>query len=147
MLAPFWDDFRQSSGQLRVYYHQDTTADWFAIGWKNARDNETGQLETFEIIILDRALWPTATDDNDIIFQYYRALSPTLMSVGICSPDRRDGIQYLYNNNYTPGAATLTQGRAIKFTTGSLYHPDAINESDLPSKFSLSQNYPNPFNA
>ena len=147
MLAPFWDDFKSLSGQMKVYYHQDTTAGWFTIGWKNARDDDNSQTETFEIVILDRAMWPTLTDDNDIIFQYFRALNPSTISVGICSPDKRMGIQCLFNNAYTPGADTVNNGRAIKFTTGSLYRPDVIGESNLPVKFSLSQNYPNPFNA
>ena len=147
MLAAFWDDFKQYTGQLKVYYHADTTNGWFLVGWKNARDDDNSQTETFEILIMDRAMWPSVTGDNEIIYQYNRALSPTSISVGICSPDRQDGIQYLFDNSYTPGAANIVTGRAIKFTTGSMYTTNVGDGNKLPSEFSMSQNYPNPFNA
>jgi hypothetical protein len=144
MIAPFWDDFTQNP--IRIYYNYDTVSGKFIIGWRNAYDGDNLHNETFEIIILDEAMWPTVTDDNEIIFQYNVALSPTTMSVGICSPDRRDGIGYLFNGSYAPGAASLISGRAIKFTTGSLYS-EAADDPTQPKEFSLSQNYPNPFNA
>jgi hypothetical protein len=73
--------------------------------------------------------------------------NPYSTSIGICSHDRRDGIQYLFNNIYSDGAATLTDGRAMKFTTGSTYTTGVKNISMVPEDFSLSQSYPNPFNA
>jgi hypothetical protein len=144
MIAPFWDDFVQSL--LRVYYYHDTTNAWFVIGWRNAIDGDNSRTQTFEIIFLDEAVWPTATGDNDIIFQYNLVQFATNMSAGISSPDRSDGIGYVFNNVYAPGAATLINGRAIKFTTGPLYYT-AADEPSKPSIFALSQNYPNPFNA
>jgi hypothetical protein len=144
MIAPFWDDFVQAT--LRVYYYHDTTNAWFVIGWRNAVDGDNYRTQTFEIIFLDEAAWPTLTGDNDIIFQYNLVQSATNMSAGISSPDRADGIGYVFNNNYDPGAATLMNGRAIKFTTGPLYLT-AADEPPRPSTFTLAQNYPNPFNA
>ena len=92
-------------------------------------------------------VWPTETGDNEIIFQYLDVNNPYSASVGICSHDRRDGIQYLFNNIYSDGAATLADGRAIKFTTGSTYNTDIENGNSIPEDFLLSQSYPNPFNA
>jgi hypothetical protein len=146
MIAPFWDDFTQIP--LRVYNHYDTTGGKFIIGWRNALDGDpdNNYNQTFEIIFLDETLWPTLTDDNEIIFQYSNVQIPSTMSSGICSPDRRDGIGYSFNGNYSPGAATVANGRAVKYTTGSLYST-AANDPARPEEFSLSQNYPNPFNA
>ncbi len=144
MIAPYWDDFEGNN--LRVYYHYDEPNSRFIIGWKNAMDQDNLRLQTFEIIFLDEPVWPTLTGDNDIIFQYNLVQSPTTNSVGICSPDRRDGIGYLFNGTYSPGAANLANGRAIKFTTGSRYITGMDDNGELPDHFSLSQNYPNPFN-
>jgi hypothetical protein len=105
---------------LRVYYHHDTVNGWFIIGWRNAPTRDYGYLQTFEIIILDESVWPTRTGDNDMILQYNQVQSPIYNSTGICSPDRRTGIQYLFDGSYSPGAATLASGRAIKFTTGAV---------------------------
>jgi len=145
MIAPFWDDFVQNP--LRVYYQYDTTNAWFVVGWRNAPDNDNFRNQTFEIVLYDEAYWPTRTDDNEIVFQYYTVQNVTTMSAGICSPDRRDGIGYLFNTIYTPGAANVINGRAIKFTTGSLYITGSDDDVPKPQALALSQNYPNPFNA
>lgn len=116
MVAPFWDDFQTSS--LRVYYHHDTTTARFIIGWRNALDGDNGQNQTFEIVFLDEEIYPTITGDNEIEFAYWLVNSPSTNSVGICSPDRRDGIGYLFDDLYAPGAAALAQRRVLKFTTG-----------------------------
>ncbi|MCP4582547.1 MAG: T9SS type A sorting domain-containing protein, partial [candidate division Zixibacteria bacterium] len=145
MIAPFWDDM---AGPLYVRYHHDEENGRFIIGWNNVRSNDTYQYQTFEIIILDTEQWPTTTGDNEIIFQYQMATNPYSASVGICNNVRDDGIQYLFNNDYTPGAANVYNERAIKFTTGSEYMVDIDDQAEaiLPNKLSLSQNYPNPFN-
>ncbi|MEE9553514.1 MAG: C25 family cysteine peptidase, partial [candidate division Zixibacteria bacterium] len=144
MIAAFWDDFKQTN--LRIYYHHDTDSSRFIIGWNNAYDDDVYRNQTFEIIFLDTAAWPTATGDNEIIFQYNDVQSTYSASVGIASPDITDGIGYLFNDNYTDGAAPLSNSRAIKFTTGSMYQTDT-DDPEIPVGFSLSQNYPNPFNA
>jgi len=145
MIAPFWDDFVEYS--MRVYYHHDPDQSRFIIGWNNVMDDEVYRRQTFEIIILDTIAWPTRTGDNEIIFQYQLAQSTYSASVGICSPDRRDGIGYSFNDDYADGAANITSSRALKFTTGSMYETGFDDGTGLPKELSLSQNYPNPFNA
>ncbi len=144
MIAPFWDDFSQSP--LRVYYFHDTVAGKFIVGWRNAFDRDNNYTQTFEIIFLDEAVFPTRTDDNEIFFQYNNIRNTGSMSVGICSPDRRDGICYTFNSLVTPGAAPLANGRAIKFSTGSMYEV-GVDDQPMPEVFGLARNYPNPFNA
>ncbi len=145
MVAAFWDDFKQSG--LRIYYYHDVDNGRFIVGWNNAYDEDVFRYQTFEIIFLDLTAWPTLTGDNEILFQYNSVSSPYSMSAGICSPDRRDGIGYIFNNNYAAGAANITNGRALKFTTGSMYFTGTEDESKLARGFSLAQSYPNPFNA
>lgn len=145
MIAPFWDDFVQTP--LRVYYNHDETNGRFIIGWRNAFDSDNSRSQTFEIIILDNSFWPSLTSDNEIIFQYQTAIAVTTMSAGICSPDRADGIGLNFNGTRPAGAAIVTNGRAVKFTTGSLYMVGADDGGRVPGEFAISQNYPNPFNA
>jgi len=145
MVAPFWDDFVQTP--MRVYYHHDAANGKFIIGWRNAYDSDNSRTQTFEIIILDSALWPTLTGDNEIIFQYQTAQTVTTMSAGICSPDRLDGLYINFNGAHPAGAAPVASGRAYKFTTGSLYIDAADDQNAIPHNFSVGQNYPNPFNA
>ncbi len=144
MIAPLWTDFKQYG--LRIYYHHDTDNSRFIIGWNNVMSDTLHARQTMEIIFLDRLAWPSLTGDNEIILQYYDVNNPVWTSVGICSPDRRDGICYLFNNDYADGAAELEDSRAIKFTTGSMYQTDT-DDPEIPVGFWLSQNYPNPFNA
>jgi hypothetical protein len=150
MIAPFWDDLKYSSYSSmgpRIYYHYDDTNGYFILGYYNAWADDVYRNETFEIIIRDTAVWPTETGDNEIIFQYYDVNSAYSASVGICSPDRRDGIEYLFDSSYADGAANLIDGRAIKFTTGSSYNTGIGDATNIPDEFSLSRSYPNPFNA
>ena len=131
----------------RIYYHHDDANGRFIILYDNAWADDVYRYQTFEIVFLNQYDWPTQTGDNDIIIQYYDVNNPYSATVGICSPDRADGIEYLFDNSYTDGAAPLVDGRAIKFTTGSLYTTDVKDGGMVPEGFSLSQNYPNPFNA
>jgi len=150
MIAAFWDDLKYSSYSSmgpRIYYHHDEANGRFIILYDNAWADDVYRYQTFEIVFLNQYDWPTETGDNDIIIQYLDVNNPYSATVGICSPDRADGIEYLFDNSYADGAAPLVDGRAIKFTTGSLYYTGAEDGGMVPGGFSLSQNYPNPFNA
>jgi len=141
MIAPFWDDFEQVP--LRVYYFHDSVNGWFVIGWRNAMTRDYHLAQTFEILILDEAVWPTVTGDNDIIFQYNLVQSPFYNSTGICSPDRRIGLEYVFDGTYPPGAPEIISGRAIKFTTGAAgpvcaYTPGDINDNGAANGVDVS---------
>ena len=69
--------------------------------------------------------------------------------MGIEDHTKNEGIQYVFNNDYAPGAAELTQGRAIRFTTEAPINyvaPLGIEDENLPTGFQLMPAYPNPFN-
>jgi hypothetical protein len=131
MIAAYWCDI--SPGPTIVYYQYDTVNNWFVIGWRDAYDSDNFESKTFEILLLDQAIYPTITGDNEIILQYNQASINNIGSVGICSPDRRDGVGYLFNDNYPEAAAPIANGRAIKFTTGArppcAYLPGDINNN------------------
>ena len=131
MVAPCWDDF-SGLPQLKVYYKHYPATGQFVIGWLNADEHDQSEFVSFEIILLDGAVSPTRTGDNEIIFQYApNAANLISNSVGICNEDRTIGIQYQYNQIYAAGAAPLSNQRAIKFTTLApipcLYLPGDIN--------------------
>jgi hypothetical protein len=150
MIAAFWDDLKYSSYSSmgpRIYYNHDSANGRFIIAYDNAWADDVYRYETFEIIFLNEYDWPTETGDNEIIFQYFDVNNPYSATIGIGNPNRTDGIQYLFDNHYSDGAATLIDGRAIKFTTGSLYTTGIDDGGTIPDEFSLSQSYPNPFNA
>ena len=69
--------------------------------------------------------------------------------MGIESPNKNYGLQYVFNNVYSQGAAPLADGLAIRFTTESPENyvgPLEIDHNYLPNRFYLSSVYPNPFN-
>ncbi len=123
-ISPFWDDLQISlTGNYGVFSWHDVTNHRFLIEWNHTTHRNTGAVETFEIIIYDPAYYPTITGDAEIVFQYdvinNNDSEENYSSVGIESWDEQDGIEYTFDNIYGPGAASLTAGRAIKFTTNN----------------------------
>ncbi len=123
MLAPFWDDLKTNgSGHgVWIYYEADTNA--YVIQWK-ARDAGDTHDEFFEILLLDPAHYPTRDGNGIVLFQYDNITDvPGLnndvrySTVGIEAPGCTVGLEYRFNNQAQPGAATLASGRAIEFTT------------------------------
>lgn len=158
MIAPFWDDldYVDNSGDLiDVYTYHDAANGKFVVEWYQPRNGfgDHNFKETFQIILYNPATL-VADDGNGVIeFQYSEVndvdQSNNYCTVGIESPDQNDGVQYVYNRVYAPGAATLTAGRAIRFTTNAPvnYYSDLKGEDRiLPHTFSVGSAYPNPFN-
>lgn len=72
---------------------------------------------TFQIIIYDSTTAGPGLR-NDIVIQYKRVTEPTTScTIGQQDSLKKYGICYLFNKMYDTGAATLANGRAIKFTT------------------------------
>lgn len=131
MLSPFWDDLiKTANGGVFAYYDDDH--DRFIVEWSLMRKlgpNGNGEpLETFELILLDPRFNLTPTGDGEIIFQYqdvteslscFQTWDTPFATVGIVSPDMKDGLEYTYWRQLHPGAAPLRDERAIKFTTAT----------------------------
>jgi hypothetical protein len=131
LIAPFWDDL-EYSGNDGVFKYYDSANHRFIIEWDScvhAREPNHNP-ETFEMIIYDSNFNPTPTGDCEFVFQYsvvnnddsddYNSVQPGLYSsVGMQNMANNDGLQYTFDNFYSPAASVLQPGRAIKITTAT----------------------------
>ncbi len=115
MIAPFWDDLKQA-GENLVYSWYDEANQRFIIQWSRLT-NSRGAIQNFEVILHDPLLYPTATGDGEILFQYAAVNNNDsnrgYATVGIQNLDGTDGLLYTYYNRYAPGAPPLANFRAI----------------------------------
>jgi len=130
MLAPFWDDLITGSGHI----NQLTTADegQFVLEWSNVSHLEFQNRLSFQVVIFNTDSYPTETGDNDIKFQYRHFDNTDILAnfatIGIESPDSRDGLLASYNNIDDPSVAYLRDRTAILFSTerGTRYQNASI---------------------
>lgn len=153
MTAVFWDDFFSNGpqGGGKLYYYSDENDHRFIIEWDTVpHRSDITDKETFEIILLDPAYYPTPTGDGEIILQYKEVEEAGSCTIGIENDNEDVGLQYLYNEMYDATANEVINGFAIKFTTKapSVVSVDGGEETDgvIPTAYTLDQNYPNPFN-
>ena len=155
ILAPFWDDLEViNNDSIRVYTSHDEVNGRFIIEWSrslNGFDEVTE--ETFAIHLYDQTAMPTESADGVIEFHYLEIADidadKNYATVGIEDHTKNEGIQYVFNNDYAPGAAELAQERAIRFTTeapANYVAPLGMEDENLPTGFQLMPAYPNPFN-
>jgi len=118
MIAPFWDDLVQS-GDNQVYSWHDEANHRFIVQWSRMANRHGGQ-QNIEVILADPLVYPTATGDGEILFQYEAVTnndsSRGYATTGIQNLDGTDGVLYTYYNHYAAGAAPLISGRAILFS-------------------------------
>ena len=162
MLAPFSDDLETIDTNnddeidvwIKVFTWYDEENGRFIIEWSRALNGyDEVTEETFEIILYDQNAMPTESGDGVIEFQYLEIedvdVTKNYSTVGIESPTKNYGTQYVFNNVYSPGAAPLANERVIRFTTEA---PDnyvaslTLDNELTPNDFILSPAYPNPFN-
>ena len=122
MIAPFWDDLNpdesNNGGNGDIYqYFDEPNHRWIFEFKEVAHFNRNSVRETFQVILLDPAHYPTPTGDGEIIFQYQTVADATSNTVGIENYAQTIGIQYLYENNRPSTAALLNGDRALRFTT------------------------------
>ena len=119
LIAPMWDNLYQS-GDDQVYHWYDEANHRYIVQWSRVRNNQGGSTENFEAILYDPVHYPTDSGDGEIVFQYDIFNNSDYVqhycTVGIENADQTDGVCYGYFNYYNPGAATISSGRAIKFT-------------------------------
>ncbi len=157
LIAPFWDDLdpnaTDSSGS--VCYWFDSSNDRFVIEYShvqhihNPTNPTPSELQTFEIILFDPAVYPTSSGDGEITFQYQDITNDDIWhnyaTVGIENEEHNIGLEYSFDNMYGPGAAVLANNRAIKFTTDPPDTFPGIEENDQMSRTEpLLEIYPNP---
>jgi len=162
LLAPFSDDLEtiDSDGDdvidvwIDVYTWYDEANGRYIIEWSRALNGyDEVTEETFEIILYNQNAMPTESGNGVIDFQYLEIedvdVTKNYSTVGIESPSKNYGLQYVFNNVYAPGAAPLEDERVIRFTTESPNNyvaPLSVDETLNPNDFVLGSAYPNPFN-
>ena len=96
---------------------------------------------------------PTESGDGVIEYHYLEIADidadKNYATVGIEDHTKNEGIQYLFNQVYAPGAADVANERAIRFTTeapANYVAPLGSEDENQPTGFQLLPAYPNPFN-
>jgi hypothetical protein len=127
LLAPFWDNLVQSGSNL-VYQWYDAPGHRYIVEWHLLTNDFSAATQDFELILLDPAWHQTTSGEGMILFQY-KTVNDTdsrdaYATIGIQSPDGRDGLLYKYWNQTMSGAAPVQTGRAILFMPlGHLLRP------------------------
>lgn len=153
MTAVFWDDFFSPGpqGGGKLFYYFDAANHRFIVEWDTVPHvSDLTDKETFEIILLDPAHYPTPTGDGEIIMQYKLVEEPGSCTIGTENSTEDIGLQYVFNELYDATANQLVDGLAIKFTT-KIPNVVSVNDDENtngmnPTAYKLEQNYPNPFN-
>lgn len=151
MIAAVWDFLQPgTAGQpADIYYYNDTAnhrfiIEYFMVGHFPSGSNP----ETFEIILLDPAYYPTPTGDGEIVVQYLTELQLAGVStLGIENYSQTVGVEYLFNNAYDSLAVPLTDSFAIRYLTDAPT-PGVAEYGKvgiMPTQTMLSVIHPNPF--
>ncbi|MBI5058807.1 carboxypeptidase regulatory-like domain-containing protein [candidate division KSB1 bacterium] len=127
LLAPFWDDLRTLGDGLGVWDYFDAANHRYMIQWE-ARSINGGLNENFQIVLLDPGHLAALDGSGIVIFQYQEVHDVTgfedipFATVGIEAPGCLVGLQYRYANVGASGAAPLSAGLAVTFTTDVVPH-------------------------
>lgn len=159
MVAPFYDDLDDNQGTEPFNIFALAESDRFIVQWDQVSNGEDDEFcpscvkETFQVILLNPSVYPTATGDGEIIFQYKEIhdidSNGNFSTIGIESPDQNDGVQYLFSGQLSAGSSPLENEFAVKFTTDApteVLSTDKPYSNHLPDQFTLFPAYPNPFN-
>ncbi|MCK4414150.1 MAG: hypothetical protein KAY32_11445 [Candidatus Eisenbacteria sp.] len=131
MVAPFWDNLDPGiPGSDGIYAWHDQERHCLVVEWSRLQNWEetTDDYQTFEVLLRDPSHYPTESGDGELIFQYKQIVNDdyTRMyaTVGIEDHTEERGLVYSFSNQYATGAAPLSAGLAIKFTTTApVYEP------------------------
>jgi hypothetical protein len=152
MVCAFWDDlFSTSPNETgKIYYYNDAANHRFIIEWDNVKHAaDTLNSETFQVLLLDPAYYPTQTGDGEIIFQYKKVEEPGGCTIGIEDNTETIALQYVFDDIYAVTATEVRDNYALKFTTNTPTIVSVKGDDELtgiPDNYVLEQNYPNPFN-
>jgi hypothetical protein len=120
-LLPMWDDLnpdQNNGGYGDVYsYYDAANHRWIEEFYQVPHYWNVNTRETFQVVLLDPAYYPTPTGDGEVLFLYQTVADPNYATVGIQDPTWSRAIQYECNGSYDPNAAVLANSRALRFTT------------------------------
>jgi hypothetical protein len=120
-LLPMWDDLnpdQSNGGHGDIYQYYDAANHrWIEEFYQVCHYWNVNLQETFQLILLDPAYYPTPTGDGEILFEYQTVADPNYATIGIQDPTWTRAIQYECNGVYDSNAATIVDSRALRFTT------------------------------
>ncbi len=153
MVAVFWDDLYDDEFFLgKIYYHHDVPNHRFIVEWDSISHNNfvaEPVREVFQVVLNDPNYYVTTTGDGEIIMHYKILNQPETVTVGIENHTQTVGLNYVFNNSYTPTATNLVNHYSVKFTTEPPFESMVVSVEDQltndNSNLSLKQNMPNPF--
>jgi len=128
MVAAFWDDLITSSTG-NVYKYYDSALHRFIIEWYRLKNGFNHNFEeTFQIILLDPAFYPTPSGNGQIKIQYktfnnvdtgstgYSGTHGNYSTVGIKDPTGLIGLEYTFDGDYSTAAHPLANLSALLIT-------------------------------
>jgi hypothetical protein len=128
MIGVFWDDLFEGSSNStsKLLYYNDVANHRFIAEWDSVGHySGTTLRESFEVILLDPAYYPTPTGDAQFILQYRVVGEEGNCTVGNEDSTQTMGQTYLYNSTYAATATDIRAGQAIKLTT----EPPSMNST------------------
>jgi hypothetical protein len=118
MVCAFWDDLNPGSGgQVRAATSADGNR--FVVSWIGVPRYGTSNFQTFQLVFLNSATFPTSTGDTPVVAQYLTVSDLGSCTVGHQNSARSAGITYLNNGTYGANAAPVASGQALLLTTGA----------------------------
>jgi hypothetical protein len=127
MIAAYWEDLspqRHNSG--RVWNWFDAANHRLVVEYNYIEQYApVGSFETFQVILLDPAYYPTSTGDGRIKVQYKEmsAAAQTEGTIGIENPLETVGLQYKFDAAYESHATPLANRSALIYTTPTSVPP------------------------
>ena len=146
IIAALWCDLNpMEPGSGKVYYYNDTANHRFIAEWSRVYHAGGGNPETFEIILLDPAYYPTTTGDGIILVQYKTVSLPDLAVAGIENRAQTAGLEFQYFGAPNPAGVGIANNRVIKYTTDAPVRTDVPTLAAQPGPVTLLAASPNPF--
>ena len=152
LVAVMWTDLfnaTYSNPFAEVYTYHDESRSAFVIQWDGFCYESTNITSSFQLQLLDPAVYSSDNGEGQMIVQYDQArdnLSALGVTIGIEDPEQSHGLQYAFAQEYPACAEPLANGLALWFTSSPLFE-------DVPEPGTVTQDwqlelraYPNPAN-
>lgn len=119
IIAPFWEDLSpQQAASGNICWQYLSVDGLFVVQFSSIRQfAPVTAFETFQVVLMDPAVYPTNTGNGQILFQYGELTDISEIAVGIENEAEDQGLLVFNNGEYHPNAPAIAQGTAILFTS------------------------------